>query len=51
MTPPNAAECKPAAAPRPVAFKRFDGIDRTRGIIAARSWEQRAQENLVSPNK
>ena len=35
VTPPDAAECKPASTPRSVALERFDGIGGTTRIITA----------------
>ena len=51
VTPPDAAECEPATAPRPMAFERFDGVDGAAGIIAARRRQQWTKDDLVGADE
>ena len=50
VTPPDAAECEPAPAQRPVAFERFDGVRGAAGIITACGREKMPERDLVSPH-
>ena len=47
MTPPNAAECEPAAMKCAVTFQRLDCVGGTAGIITARSGQQGAERYLI----
>jgi hypothetical protein len=49
VTPPDAAECKPASAPCTMALERLDGIGRATRIIAACRRKQMTKRHLISP--
>jgi hypothetical protein len=48
VTPPDAAECKPASAKRTMALERFDGISRATRIITACCRKQMPEGDLVA---
>jgi hypothetical protein len=51
VTPPDAAEREPSAAPCPVALERLDGIRGTARIITARGGKEVAEAHLISAHE